>query len=400
MATEMVPVTPAVLRWARESIGVTPEVAAARAGVTVERLIGWEEGRGEPTLAKLRELGKLYQRPLSVFLLPEPPKLFDALRDFRRLPGTTDHTWSRALHKVYRRALDQQETAVELLEEAPEAPTAQLPAFKVDDDTEVAGEKARAHLGVTLSTQFGWRNPEAAFNGWLEAVEAAGVFVLRTSDVDPKEMRGFSLPGAVPVIVINALDWPRGQVFSLMHEFSHLMLREGGLCDLLEPDTTAGRRIETWCNAVAAAILMPRGPFVEETAVQDREQAPAEDVAEELWSDASLSQLSQRWGVSQEAVARRLVTLNQAPLSFYRTKREQYLALWTEEREEERRARRQKKPGGGPPPYRMAIRDRGRPYVRLVLDAYYREVLTDSTVSNLLSLKLKHLADLQREAGA
>ena len=37
---------------------------------------------------------------------------------------------------------------------------------------------------------------------------------------------------------------PRGQVFTLVHEFAHLMLREGGLCDLLEPDGYAGRAVE------------------------------------------------------------------------------------------------------------------------------------------------------------
>ena len=193
--TELVPVTPSVLRWARETVGVTPDIAAKRAGISVERLAAWEEGLAEPTLAKLRNLGALYQRPLSVFLLPEPPKRFDAIRDFRRLPGATDHTWSRALHKVYRRALDQQETAVELLEEAGEVPAANLPALTLDVDPEMAGEKARDHLGVALPTQFSWRKPEVAFSGWLDAVEAAAVYVLRTSDVPPNEMRGFSIPG-------------------------------------------------------------------------------------------------------------------------------------------------------------------------------------------------------------
>jgi len=47
----------------------------------------------------------------------------------------------------------------------------------------------------------------------------------------------------------------------------------------------------------------------------------------------------------------------------------------------------------------MAIRDRGRPYVRLVLDAYYRDLISPSNLSRLLSLKLKHLGNLEREVG-
>jgi hypothetical protein len=47
----------------------------------------------------------------------------------------------------------------------------------------------------------------------------------------------------------------------------------------------------------------------------------------------------------------------------------------------------------------MTVRDQGKPYVRLVLDAYHREAISASSASNLLSLKLKHLAALEHEVG-
>jgi Zn-dependent peptidase ImmA (M78 family) len=118
------------------------------------------------------------------------------------------------------------------------------------------------------------------------------------------------------------------------------------------------------------------------------------------WDDSVLVQLSSRWGVSQEAVVRRLVTLGRASQAFYRVKREEYQAAYEAQREEEQARRRQSASTGGPPPHRMAIRDRGRPYVRLVLDAYHRDLLSPSSTSQLLSLKLKHLPALEHEIGA
>lgn len=393
MPTDLAPVTPEVLRWARETVGVTLSDAAKRAGVSEARVQSWESGEQEPTVAKLRALAKLYQRPLSVFFLPEPPTTFDAMRDFRRLPGQPDHAWSRALHKVYRRALEQQAVAAELMEADDETPEAVIPRATLQMSTEDAGELARDALGVTFATQFAWHKPEVAFTGWMEAVEATGVYVLRTSDVAMEEMRGFSLSdGPIPVIVVNALDWPRGQVFTLLHEFAHLMLREGGLCDLLEPDSGRGRQVEAWCNAVAAATLMPASAFL------DNEVLAPPGIR--IWEDEVLSQLSARWGVSQEAVIRRLVTLERATVGFYLQKRAEYQAIYAERREEERVRRRQSRSSGGPPPYRITVRDRGKPYVRLVLDAYQRDQITPSSVSNLLSLKLKHLAALEHEVGA
>jgi len=210
MATDLAPVTPEVLRWARETVGVTVSEAAIRAGVSEDRIRAWESGAAEPTVAKLRALAKLYQRPLSVFFLHKPPTTFGAMRDFRRLPGVADHAWSRSLHKVYRRALEQQAVVAELLEAEDEIPEAIVPRATVDTPPEDAGGIARRVLGVTLSRQFSWQRPEESFAEWLEVVEATGVYVLRTSDVALEEMRGFSIStGPIPIIVVNALDWPQ-----------------------------------------------------------------------------------------------------------------------------------------------------------------------------------------------
>lgn len=390
MATDLAPVTPDVLRWARETVGVTVGDAATRAGVSEDRLRAWEAGEAEPTVAKLRALAKLYQRPLSVFFLPKPPTTFDAMRDFRRLPGESDHTWSRALHKVYRRALDQQSIVSELLEADGQSPEVAIPLATIALSPEDAGGLARKALGVTLRAQFSWLKPEDSFTGWMQAIETTGVYVLRTSEVPFEEMRGFSIStGSIPIIVVNALDWPRGQVFTLLHEFAHLMLREGGLCDLLEPASQQGQRVEAWCNATAAATLMPAPEFLDNEVLRPP--------GARSWDEDVISQLSNRWGASREAVVRRLVTLQRATVAFYMQRRAQYQAAYAAQREEEKRKRRDSK--GGPPPYRMTARDRGKPYVRLVLDAYQRDEITTSSASNLLSLKTKHFPALEREVG-
>jgi Zn-dependent peptidase ImmA (M78 family) len=289
---------------------------------------------------------------------------------------------------VYRRAIEQQEIARELEDdEATDTQPIALIAASLDTDPEDAAGLARAALGVPFEEQFSWRTPEDAFNGWLQAVESLGVLVLRTSEVSISEMRGFSLTGPFPAIIINALDWPRGQVFTLVHELAHLLLREGGLCDLLEPESEGSRQVELWCNAVAGGILMPQDVFLDPNVM-----GPA---SEQSWDDAVIAQLSSRYGASQEAVILRLVSLDLASKDFYLAKRAEYQQAYEEARETQQARRKLSK--GGPPPYRMTVRDRGRPYVRLVLDAYYRDIITPSTLSNLLGMRLKHLGALERE---
>ena len=69
-------ITPALLRWGRETAGYDVETASAKASVKPEALESWESGQARPSIPQLRKLAKLYKRPIAVFYLPEPPQGF------------------------------------------------------------------------------------------------------------------------------------------------------------------------------------------------------------------------------------------------------------------------------------------------------------------------------------
>ncbi|BBU22144.1 Helix-turn-helix [Mycobacterium xenopi] len=79
------------MQWARKSAGFHDiSLAAKRLGTSEMTVSKWEDGSLQPTIKQLRKIAKTYKRPLAVLLLPEPPKEFDALRDFRRIAGSED----------------------------------------------------------------------------------------------------------------------------------------------------------------------------------------------------------------------------------------------------------------------------------------------------------------------
>jgi transcriptional regulator with XRE-family HTH domain len=131
--TPSAPVAPALLRWARESFGISLEEAAKKQGIKPERLAGWEAGEDAPTVAQLRKAAATYRRPLAVFFLSEPPKDFQALRDFRRPRRAAERSWSPPLRLAVRRAYEQQEAAAELFrllgEELPARPEGKFAAL-------------------------------------------------------------------------------------------------------------------------------------------------------------------------------------------------------------------------------------------------------------------------------
>ena len=104
-------VKPILLIWARERAGMNVESAATRMHLEPSILQAWESGAERPSIAQVRKLGEVYKRPLAVFFLQEPPRDFDAQREFRRLPGVTPENESSEMRMALRTALFRREAA-------------------------------------------------------------------------------------------------------------------------------------------------------------------------------------------------------------------------------------------------------------------------------------------------
>lgn len=384
-------VEPSVLRWARESVGLTPAAAAQKIKVRDGRVGEWESGASAPTIAQLRTLATVYKRPLGVFFLPEPPTTFDAMRDFRRQQGATAGDWSPELHGEYRRALTQRDYALELAEiEDTELPTTWRLERVPDADEAIAAAARKLLLGASpLQLPSGTGTAYNHLNVWVAGLEEAGVLVLATSGggVSTEEMRAFSLYfDTLPVIVVNGSDSPRGRLFSLLHEYAHLLLHTSGLCDTVTDlrATSPDRQVEARCNAVAAAALMPREAVLANPEVRARQHSPSS------WSYDALRTAAAPFGVSAEAMLRRLLTLGRVDRDFYRARRNEFLAAY---QEDEART----KPGRGNW-YRTTARDRGKGYVRRVADAHRRRVIDSYTAASFLNVKVGQIGRLAEEA--
>jgi Zn-dependent peptidase ImmA (M78 family)/transcriptional regulator with XRE-family HTH domain len=372
-------VTPALLIWARERAGLRLQEAASRLDFEVEKLQEWEQGKDRPSVAELRKLGELYKRPLAVFFLSEPPQGFDPQREFRRLPGVTPQTESPELRLALRTALFRREAARELYATLGELiPDCQVVA-QPDEDEEVVGQRIREPLGVSWETQLAWTGAYAALNAWRAAIERQGVLVFQTGEVELAEMRGTSIPhGPLPVILLNSTDAPHGRVFTLLHEFAHILLTTAGY----QTSSMEGQRLpedqvlERISNRFAAAALMPRRQFLAEAS--NHPEALAGD-------EEGLKRFANRIKVSPEAILRRLVALQKVPASLYRQKRR----AW-----QQRSWFAFAQGSGGPPIEVRVVSSVGRPFAALVLEGYQRNAVSSADVVDYLGVQLKHLSKI------
>lgn len=381
-------VEPSLLIWARTRANLELIAADRKIGVPEGRVEEWEEGTRKPTIAELRKAAEVYKRPLGVFFLPEPPEDFETLRDFRRIQGSDAAEWSAALHDEYRRAHAQREALLEIadLEDIEASRVWRLTGLPDADVRIAATARAALESAAPLPYPTAGADEYKHLNYWIAALENMGILVIQTrgGQVQTSEMRAFSLYfDDTPVIALNGADWPRGRLFSVVHEYAHLLMHTSGLCDTTT-DTRAvseDRQLEARCNAIAADILMPASDILASEMV--RERAPGHE-----WTLQELIEAAKPFGVSVESFLRRLVTLRRVPLS-------QYTAFREGRSERDRRGNRTGKGNF----YLTKARDLGKAYVRTVVGARERQVIDSATAASFLDVKVSQIPKLAEKAG-
>jgi Zn-dependent peptidase ImmA (M78 family)/DNA-binding XRE family transcriptional regulator len=388
MASIKANVTPELLAWARSSAGYTLEEAAKKINrIGVEKLAAWEEGRDQPTVKQLYKLAEVYKRPVGTFFLSELPQDFTIPRDFRRLPGEVAGVYSPALRRQIRLAEERREAALDLYEDLREEPPTFPLAATLDEDPDELAQRIREALGVDSAEQFSWRDPQRykPLRQWRTRIENLGVLVFQVTGVETQEMLGFSLAEpALPVIAVNRkIRNPNGRIFTLLHEFVHLMLRQSSICDIDEEQfrPPEEQRIEVFCNRVAGAALVPAEILLREEIVS---RYP---VARREWEEEDLKTLALRFSVSREVIVRRLLIAGRTTEQFYSRKREEY----------RQQAAGDEGQGGGPENRAAkALSTLGASFITLILEGHQQGHLTLSQVSGLIGQRVKWVPEIER----
>src|SRR5882672_801366 len=186
-------VRPEILRWARESAGVTLAGAADSLDLEEEVLSAWETGDDRPSVPQLRKLATLYKRPLSVFYLQALPKGFQVVSDFRR-QSESSGPFSPELTQEIRFAHQRRELALELLADLGDAAQKFTLSSALSEDPETVGQRLRKYLNIDDSQRKVFASDgtgRIAFNAWRQAAEAVGVLVFQSMRVSAQETSGF-----------------------------------------------------------------------------------------------------------------------------------------------------------------------------------------------------------------
>ncbi len=256
-----VPVKPSVLQWALRESGYPPSALAKRLHVPLSTVDAWERGEGhKPTLTQFRRLAQVLKRTPATLLLPRPPA--SSARDvkLRHAPGVDRDSLNHEERRFIREAGRVQDTVAWIMKELDEGPP-DIPELAVGSDIERTASSVRTRLLSHLTRPVAeWDSSAEAFREWRAALERLGILVF-ILQLGKGSCRGFSLwNDRAPLIAVNSAPNYEARIFTLFHEYAHLLTRtssaclEGGRGKKFSAPTDPAER---WCERLAAAILLP-----------------------------------------------------------------------------------------------------------------------------------------------
>ena len=375
-------VEPSVLAWARQSLGLSLDDVALKLKKPVATIASWETGDDSPSYAQLEKLAyDVYHRPLATFFLPAPPDEVPPQREFRTLPATDLASLAVDTHLHLRKGHAFQLALRELYGElnSNRHPIWRNLKLRLSEPIKTQASAIRSSLGVSLDEQQGWDSDDTALKKWRTAIEQVGVFVFKSS-FKQRDISGFCLTDPeFPIIYLNNSVAATRQTFSLMHELAHLLLNVNGLSKYGESYVdflpASEKAIEKFCNAIAAEVLMPSDDF--EYAVS---RIP---FRESVLNDSYFASVARRYGVSREAVARRLLDAGRISQTFYASRS----AAWS----------KQKARSSGGNYYNTQSQYLSYQFAREVIGRYFNQQLSTNQAADLLGMKAKNLAGFEQK---
>jgi len=400
-APVLVSIKPSVFFWLLDKSGWTIPEIASKIEYDETEIQKWKKENEtiKIPLSKVEIVSKTIKRPLSAFLMARPPPELRLPQDFRKLAETPQGeipTYTKETLLAFRKATRLQEVANELLKNIGAPQRVELPNYTILDNFEEKAEIERLKSGISIEMQIKWSNPTNSYNVWREWLASQGIFVFQF-DIPLEDARGFSLIESDPkIIVVSKNDAIRGRIFSLFHEYAHILLREFAICNM-DSDTSTNSevaRIENWCNNFAGSFLLPKDEIVREF---------------EVFSSGNnnfmkfLEDRSKRYKTSSESILVRLKFLNLIKYPFYLAIKENIRSAIREKKLKEKEEREARKAKGIETPFRQDPKnktvwtDRGINFVSLVLENSNRGYITERDVMDILDLRIDHLVKLLQQ---
>lgn len=358
----IVEVKPEILKWAINSAGFRNEEISKKISEKETIVDDWLSGKTKPTIKQLEKLAFYVKRPIASFFLPHAPEEKPLPKDFRVIPNREGKFERKTLFAI-RRARNLQKLSKELSIFISEEIKTKVEKVSIEKDPKQIAEVYRVLFDLDEAKQKKFKNHFEMYNYLRSVFEKFNIFPFQIS-MPLEDARGFALiDDDPPVIVVNSADIIDARIFTLLHEFGHILLAETGI-DI--PEFSSTNKIERWCNKFSSNFLLP--------------EAIAKRIFEEnkgtLTANETLNYLSNKYKVSKSMLLYNMLQLGYLDENIFNSIMNRYKSMIREEKNK-----------GSPSIITKRFSEMGSKFISLVADNLNKKNITYSDALGYLSIK-------------
>jgi Zn-dependent peptidase ImmA (M78 family)/transcriptional regulator with XRE-family HTH domain len=268
-STNIAYINPKIIAWARSRSGVSAAAVHAAVKISNDDLQAWERGDSRPPFDKAQKLAEALGIPFGYLFLSQPPEVTMPIPDLRTLADS--EPLSLNFLQVVNDALVKQDWYRDYLIESNESKPQFVGRFNSKSDLDAVARDIRAMLGIDSAFRRSAKDWADYVSKLASRAERAGVLVMRSGVVgnltrrklSSREFQGFALSDQLaPLVFVNSDDFKSAQVFTLIHELAHTWIGTSAISHIDPTKPKPGdSSVETFCNRVAAEVLVPRTEF-------------------------------------------------------------------------------------------------------------------------------------------
>lgn len=276
---------PEVIAWAMERVHKEPRDFIGISKCAEQ----WVTGEKVPTVKQMQKLAGKTHVPLAYFYDDTVPSMSLQIPDYRTTYSGSAEEPSPELYDTINLMQSRQDWLSAYLEDSGNEPLSFIGTCAGDRDA----KRAVSMIRSILSLEDGWARflkADETVRLLRRKIESTGVYTCAGSffhhgsrPYDVNEFRGFVLADDyAPIIFLNTQDARSAQLFTLVHEFAHLLFNETGVDDMVYEMPEK----EDLCDSVAAEVLVP-APLV----FTFFDQAPTEEAVASLRKATKASEI-------------------------------------------------------------------------------------------------------------
>lgn len=365
-------INPRIIRWAIETRNISEDTIAKKLHKKIEDVAAWIEGKEKPTFKQAQKLAKILEIPFGYLYLKNPPEEKLPVPDFRTVKNKKPV--SSNIKKLLLQLEQKQLFLEDFFRSEGYEPLDFIGKFNTDSNYKKIAEEIRNWLEIpSLPTK-------DILDQLLQKFIENRIFVFRNSvlgtnnreKIDIEEIRGAVYVNKyAPIIYINENDSKKAQIFTLIHEFVHILINQSEFSDI---QITSSNRIEQFCNKVTAEVLLPEKEI--------RKLPNQIDLI-------LLDKISNRYNISKLAALYKLLNTNKIDRYVF----EELYGQVVEEYQQIELMQRKKKSRGGDF-YKTYNKRYGNYFIKIVKYAIETNKITYREAQDILNVKLKTIYNI------